>query len=166
MSKIVSAVFDDRATAQAGVEGLLAAGFGQADISVLMSDTTQGREFGVKVSNKAPEGATAGATVGGVLGAIAMTLVALGIVVIPGVVLVGTGPILAALAGAGAGGAAGGLIGALVGMGVPEHEAKMMSEHVVRGGILVGVLAHEDRAKIAEEVLSSAGGAYVRARSN
>jgi len=85
MGKIVSAVYDNRATAVAATDALLAAGFGQADISVLMSDSTQGREFNVAVTTKAPEGASLGAAAGGVLGAIVATLVALGDLVIPGI---------------------------------------------------------------------------------
>ena len=162
MSKTVSAVFENRVAADHAVEGLRAAGFGPADISVLMSEDTQGREFGVEVNTKAPEGATAGATAGGVLGALAATLVALGIVVIPGMGLVAAGPIIAAFAGAGAGGALGGLLGGLVGLGIPEHEAKMMAERLARGGILVGVMAHEDRLKVADEVLRSVGGVQLR----
>ena len=43
MSKIVSAVFDNRVAAAAAADALMEAGFGQADISILMSDKTQGR---------------------------------------------------------------------------------------------------------------------------
>lgn len=162
MSKIISGVFDSRVAATEAVQSLLNAGFGQADISMLMSDSTQGREFRVTESTKAPEGATAGATAGGVLGAIVASLVALGDLVIPGISLVAAGPIVAALAGAGAGGALGGLLGGLVGMGIPEHEARLMAQQVERGGILVGVMAHDDRAKIAEQVLKSLGGVHIR----
>jgi hypothetical protein len=162
MSKIVSAVFENRVAATHAVDGLLSAGFGQADISVLMSDETQGREFGVEVHSKAPEGVAAGATAGGILGALAATLVALGLVVIPGVGLVAAGHLVAALAGAGAGGAVGGLLGGLVGLGIPEHEAKMMAERIAKGGILVGVLAHPDRVKQADEILRSVGGLHLR----
>jgi len=162
MSKVVTGVFENRPAATAAVDALLAAGFGQADISVLMSDSTQGREFNVETHSKAAEGVTAGVTAGGVLGAIAATLVAIGTIVIPGAGLVAAGPILAALAGAGAGGAVGGLLGGLVGMGIPEHEAKLMAERVAQGGILVGVMAHEDRAKLAQETLRGAGGIQLR----
>jgi len=162
MGKIVSAVYDNRATAVAATDALLAAGFGQADISVLMSDSTQGREFNVAVTTKAPEGASLGAAAGGVLGAIVATLVALGDLVIPCISLVAAGPIVAALAGAGAGGTLGGLMGAMVGWGMPEHEARLMAERVAQGGILVGVQTHADRAKAAQEVLRSCGGSHVR----
>lgn len=162
VSKTVTAVFENRIAAEHAVEGLREAGFGPADISVLMSEDTQGREFGVVVNSKAPEGAVSGATAGGLLGALAATLIALGVVVVPGIGLVAAGPIIAGLAGAGAGGAIGGIIGGLVGMGVPEHEAKLMAERLAKGGILVGVLAHEDRVKTADEVLRAVGGASLR----
>lgn len=163
MGKIVSAVYDNRATATAATEALLNNGFGEGDISVLMSDSTQGREFNVNTTTKAPEGASLGAAAGGVLGAIVATLVAMGDLVIPGISLVAAGPIVAALAGAGAGGTVGGLLGAMVGWGIPEHEARMMAERVAQGGILVGVMTHADRAPVASQVLRSCGGSHVTA---
>lgn len=161
MSQTVSGIFNNRSEAQRAVDGLLAAGFGQADISVLMSDSTQGREFNVTPATKAPEGAVAGATAGSVLGGIVATLVAVGTLVIPGVNLVAAGPVVAALAGVGAGGAVGGLVGGAVGAGIPEHEAAMVAEKVASGGILVGVVTLPDRAKLAAEVLRTSGGHHV-----
>jgi hypothetical protein len=164
MAHLVTGLFENRATAEAAVEQLLDAGFSREDISVLMSDATRGREFGVAASTKAPEGATAGAAIGGTLGAIAAGLVAAGIVAIPVLGLAAAGPIIAALAGAGAGGAAGGVVGALVGAGIPEHEATMFSEELKAGSILLGVYTHDDRAKRAHEILEHVGGKSVSTR--
>src|SRR5438132_9593949 len=111
MSTLITGIFHNRESAERGVEDLLAAGFPREDISILMSETTRGREFGVKEATKAPEGAATGATIGGILGAIAAGLAAVGTLVIPGVSLVAAGPLVAALAGLGAGAAAGGLTG-------------------------------------------------------
>lgn len=157
MSTLVSGLFMTRRAADDAVQDLLQAGYASDDISVLMSETTRGREFGLEESSKAPEGAATGATVGGVLGAIAAGLVAAGVLVIPGVNLVAAGPVLVGLAGLGAGAAAGGLTGALIGLGLPEHEAKFYKEEIERGGILVGVYSHEDRAKEARRILDEAG---------
>jgi len=153
----------NRRAAEQVVEELYRAGVTEQDISILMSDETRGREFGVQHATKAPEGAVAGATTGGILGAIAAGLIAVGIVAVPGLGLVAAGPILAALAGAGAGGVAGGLIGALVGTGIPEHEAKLYAEDVAKGAILIGVYAHDDRAAVAKSILSSSGAKSVSA---
>jgi hypothetical protein len=157
MSTLVTGMFMSRRAADEGVQDLLDAGMAREDISVLMSETTRGREFGLQDATKAPEGAAAGATVGGVLGALAAGLVAAGVLVIPGVNLVAAGPVLAALAGLGAGAAAGGLTGALIGLGVPEHEAKFFKEEIERGGILVGVYVHGDRVKVVRRILDEAG---------
>jgi hypothetical protein len=129
---------------------------------VLMSDATLGREFSVKESSKAPEGAATGAATGGILGAIIAGLTAVGSVVVPGVGLLAAGPIVAALAGAGAGGAAGGLVGALVGAGLPEHEAKVYTEHVEKHAILVGVHVDDKHAGVAREILRAEGATKVR----
>jgi len=127
-----------------------------------MSDATQGREFGLAMASKAPEGAATGGTIGGVLGAIAAGLVATGIVAVPGLGLVAAGPVLATLAGLGAGAAAGGVTGALIGVGLPEHEARFYHEQIEYGGILVGVYTHDDRAKQARKILEAAGAEKVK----
>src|SRR6185369_4728298 len=150
MASLVTGLFRSRADAERGVEDLMHYGWSRDDISVLMSDATRGREFGLAMATKAPEGAATGATIGGVLGAVAAGLVALGIIAIPGIGLVAAGPIVATLAGLGA--AAGGLTGALIGLGLPEHEAKFYDEEIERGGILVGVYTHDDRADQARKI--------------
>ena len=157
MSHLITGVFTSRESAEHAVEELMHAGFSQSDVSLLMSDTTQGREFAIKNSTKAPEGAATGAAIGGALGAVAAGLAAVASITIPGFALVAAGPIVAALTGLGAGAAAGGLTGALVGLGIPEHEAKFYKDEIQRGRILVGVYAHHDRKAQAKQILDAAG---------
>lgn len=157
MSKLVTGIFTTRAAAEAALKELEDAGYTSDDISVLMSDTTRGREFAIRSSTKAPEGAAAGATVGGVVGAVLATLTAVGTLAIPGLNLVAIGPVVAGLAGLGAGAAAGGFTGALIGLGIPENEAKFYNKEIERGGVLIGVYAHDDRVKETKEILESAG---------
>ncbi len=118
MATLVTGLFKTRAAAERAVESLINYGYSRDDISLLMTDDTRGREFSLQMATKAPEGVATGATIGGVLGAVAAGLVALGIIVVPGLPLVAAGPVVAALAGLGAGGAAGGLTGGLIGLGV------------------------------------------------
>ena len=158
MAKFITAIFENRVQTQDAVTRLMGAGIARDDISVLMSDGTRGRDFGMEEATKAPEGATTGAVAGGALGAIAAGLVAVGAVAAPGIGLVAAGPILAAFAGAGAGGAAGGLAGALVGAGIPEHEAKLNADRLERGDILVGVQVPDDRAELVENVFDTTAG--------
>jgi hypothetical protein len=157
VSKLVTAIFNSRTAAEMAVDELIRAGFAPEDVSLLMSESTRGREFVMKKNSKVPEGAAAGMTLGGVLGAVAAGLAAIGTIAIPGLALVAAGPLVAALAGLGAGAAAGGLTGALIGLGIPEHEAKFYDKEIEKGGILVGVYAHDDRQKIARDVLEAAG---------
>ncbi|HYM79988.1 MAG TPA: hypothetical protein VEY91_01100 [Candidatus Limnocylindria bacterium] len=157
MSTLVTGIFKSRIAAEQAADDLKQAGFSPADVSLLMSETTRGREFAVERSTKAPEGAAAGATIGGVIGAIAGGLAAIGTLAVPGLSLVAAGPIVAALTGLGAGAATGGATGALIGLGIPEHEAKFYDEEINRGGILVGVYSHKDQVKNAKEILDAAG---------
>jgi len=162
MSTLVTGIFSSRAAADHAAEELMKSGFSAEDISLLMSETTQGREFAIKPSNKAPEGAATGATIGGVIGAIAGGLVAVGTLAIPGLALVAAGPLVRAHGGLGAGAAAGGITGALVGLGMPEHEAKFYGDEVRRGGILVGVFVHDDRARLARDIMNASGAEKVK----
>lgn len=81
---------------------------------------------------------------GGVLGLLA----GIGALAIPGVgPLIAAGPIMAALSGAAVGAAAGGLAGGLIGLGIPEIEAKVYEEKLLKGNYLISVRAATDEAE-------------------
>ncbi|HVS63395.1 MAG TPA: hypothetical protein VMT85_07815 [Thermoanaerobaculia bacterium] len=157
MSKTITALYNSTEAAAEAVDRLLAEGVGKDDISVLMSESLHGRDIKLEEHTKAPEGATAGAVTGGALGGIAAGLVAVGVIAAPGIGLLAAGPLVAVLAGAGAGGAAGGLTGALIGLGLPEHEAKTVSERLDEDHILVAVHTHDDRRDLVRELLNQEG---------
>ena len=141
------------------VNQLVAAGFANDDISVLLPDNQSTRNFAHKKDTKAPEGTATGVTAGGAIGGALGLLAGIGALAIPGVgPLIAAGPIMGALAGLGVGGAVGGLIGALVGMGIPEYEAKRYEGRVKEGGILLS--AHCDTSEEidrAKEILKQTG---------
>jgi hypothetical protein len=127
-------IYKDRATAETAVDRLLAEGFSNQDVSVLMSDNSGSKDFATEKNTKAPEGTTTGVGVGGAIGGTLGLLAGIGALAIPGVgPLIAAGPIMAGLAGLGIGGAVGGLVGALVGMGIPEYEAKRYEGRVKDG---------------------------------
>ena len=133
-------IYSNEATADTAVNQLLAAGFSNDDVSVLMSDIMGTKDFAAEKNTKAPEGTATGVGVGGVVGGALGLLAGIGALAIPGVgPLIAAGPIMGALAGLGVGGAVGGLVGALVGMGIPEYEAKRYEGRVKEGGILISV---------------------------
>jgi len=146
-TKTVAAVFSSRTEADHAVETLAIAGFERSAISLLIAESSRGQHFKVVEGDKAAEGAIGGGVVGGTLGAIAAGLIAIGVIVTPGVGLIAAGPAIAALAGLGAGAAAGGLVG----LGIPEHHAKVMESQITRGGILVAVAVTSDEQKDAAE---------------
>lgn len=154
------AIFPTRATAETAVDHLVAAGFSNQDVSVLMSDRHSTHDFATEKSTKAPEGTTTGAVTGGALGGTLGLLAGIGALAIPGVgPLIAAGPIMATLAGLGVGGAVGGLLGALIGMGIPEYEAKRYEGRVNDGGILVSVHCDtSEEISRAKEVLKECGG--------
>jgi hypothetical protein len=145
--------------AERTVDALIAAGFSNNDISVLLPDTQSSKDFAHEKNTKAPEGTATGAATGGVIGGTLGLLAGIGTLAIPGVgPLIAAGPIMSALAGLGVGGAVGGLIGAMVGMGIPEYEAKRYEGWVKEGGVLLSVHCDtSDEIKRAKDILKSTG---------
>jgi hypothetical protein len=156
----VFGIYKTRVQAEQSVDRLLAAGFRNDDISVLLPDSQSSREFAHEKDTKAPEGTTAGVTAGGLVGGTLGLLAGIGALAIPGVgPFIAAGPIMGALAGLGVGGAVGGLIGALVGMGIPEYEAKRYEGRIKDGGILLSVHCDtSDEIKRAKDLLEKTGG--------
>lgn len=155
----VFGIFKSPGQAEQSVDRLLAAGFANDDISVLLPDNESSKEFAHKKDTKAPEGTTAGVTAGGVVGGTLGLLAGIGALAIPGVgPFIAAGPIMGALAGLGVGGAVGGLIGALVGMGIPEYEAKRYEGRIKEGGVLLSVHCNtSEEIKRAKELLKNTG---------
>jgi hypothetical protein len=136
----VFGIYKSSVQAEHAVDRMIAAGFSNNGISVLLPDNQSSKEFAHEKNTKAPEGATAGVTTGGVVGGVLGLLAGIGALAIPGLgPFIAAGPIMGALAGLGVGGAVGGLIGALVGMGLPEYEAKRYEGRVKDGGVLLSV---------------------------
>jgi hypothetical protein len=155
----VFGIYATPGTAEAAVDHLIANGFTNSAISVLLPDDESTRAFAHEKQTKAPEGTTTGAVTGGVIGGTLGLLAGVGALAIPGVgPLIAAGPIMATLAGAGAGGAVGGLVGALVGMGIPEYEAKRYEGAVKEGGTLLSVHCDtSEQVDAAKNALKSTG---------
>jgi hypothetical protein len=164
-SKLVTGLFRSKVAAESAVDAIIKRGFTRDDISVLMSDATRTKEFGLQTRTHAADGLGIGGAVGGAVGAVLAAIAAVGTTLfLPGINLVIAGPVAAALAGAGAGGATGGVIGALIGAGIPEYRAKVYDSELRGGGILIGVEARSDEeVKELEDLLDELGGQHVRA---
>lgn len=155
----VFGIYRTSADAERAVDSLVAAGYSNADISVLLPDTQSSKEFAHEKNTKAPEGTTTGVVSGGALGGTLGLLAGIGALAIPGIgPFIAAGPIMGALAGLGVGGAVGGLVGALVGMGIPEYEAKRYEGRVKDGGVLLSVHCDtSDEISRAKDVLKQTG---------
>ena len=155
----VFGIYPTRMSAESAVDRIVAAGFSNADVSVLMADVASTKEFAHEKATKAPEGTVAGVTAGGVVGASVGLLAGIGALAIPGVgPLIAAGPIMGALTGLGVGGAVGGLVGALVGLGIPEYEAKRYEGRVKNGGVLLSVHCDtSDEVSRAKAIFSTSG---------
>ena len=156
---VVYGIYSSRGQAESAVDSLLAAGFRNEDISVLLQDNAGTKDFAHEKATKAPEGTTTGVITGGAIGGTLGLLAGIGALAIPGIgPFIAAGPIMGALAGVGTGGVVGGIIGALVGMGIPEFEAKRYEGRIKSGGILLSV--HADSSEWvgrAKDVLKNTG---------
>jgi hypothetical protein len=114
-------------------------GFSASEISILLKDK---KTKNISVKEDAIRGARKGGIAGGVLGALA-GLTALSIPAL-GPLLV-SGPLLAAMGGAAVGGVVGGLAGgsgALTHIGIPEDHTPRLEQKIHDGAILIAV--HSD----------------------
>ena len=152
-------IYKSSVQAERAVDRILAAGFTNNDISVLLPDAQSSKEFAHEKNTKAPEGTATGVTTGGIVGGTLGLLAGIGTLAIPGLgPFIAAGPIMASLAGLGVGGAVGGLIGALVGMGIPEYEAKRYEGRVKDGGVLLSVHCDSsDEISRAKDLLKETG---------
>jgi hypothetical protein len=165
-SKVVTAVFDTRVESETALYKLEHAGFSDKEITLLVSEDTRGKHFGIEANSKAGDGAATGAAIGGLAGAIGLALASAGTLLIPGLNLVVSGALIGGLVGLGAGAATGGLIGALVGLGIPEHEAKLYEEAVRKGGILIAVESKDDAStQRIKDILKGANAKDVTSRA-
>lgn len=168
-SPIVTALFNNRQSAECAYQAISSRGYDKDDVNVIMSDETRQSQYAdgvggdTELGNKAMEGTATGAGVGGTVGAILGAIAAIGTsIALPGLGLLIAGPIAGALVGAGAGGITGGLIGALVGSGIPEEHAAEYESGVKSGGTVLGVNPRnaEDAAYF-ESQFRSCGGSNV-----
>jgi hypothetical protein len=158
-NKAIIGLVSTQAQAETILDELGRAGIPSSDVSVLLPDKKDTRDFAHEKNTKAPEGAVTGASAGGVLGGTLGLLAGIGALAIPGLgPFIAAGPIMAALSGAAAGAAVGGIAGALVGMGIPEVEAKQYETKIKGGNILLSVhVSDGDRVKQVKKILEAGG---------
>ena len=156
MTKTLTRVYSDYATAEETVRELKAAGLGDTHIGIVASnaegchkpdsgsvDPEHDKDRDGK--DDRAEGAATGGGIGALAGGAAGVAAGLGMIAIPGIgPVVAAGWLAALAAGAVGGGVAGGLIGALVESGTSKENAELYAEAVRRGGAIV-------TAKVADE---------------
>ena len=160
----VVGVFDGPKHAEDALNGLKGQGFTPEQVSVVAQDKQDVQQMSGNTDMAGGEGAAAGAVTGGVLGGLAGFLIGISALVIPGIgPIVGSGILVATLAGAGIGAAAGGLVGALTEQGVSETDAREYEGHVKQGSILLTVhAASAQQEQQAREVFNGVQGGSVR----
>jgi hypothetical protein len=158
MSKIVTRVYSNYASADLAIKELKVAGLSHSDISILASNAegwhkANGSDVNPKHDkdrdghDDRAEGAATGGGLGAIAGGAVGVAAGLGLLAIPGVgPVVAAGWLAAMAAGAVAGGAAGGIIGALVESGTSKENAEIYAEALRRGGAIVTAKVPNDEA--------------------
>ncbi len=157
MSNVITALFETPTKAAIAIHQLEIMGVTQDEISVIAGDKVSGNSFALDEGTKLPEGLAIGSVSGGLLAGIISGLTAVGAVATGGLGLLASGPLVAALAGAGAGAMAGGVIGGAIGAAIPEHEVKYYEAALEKGSVLIGVKYNDDNEKQIKKLLEAAG---------
>src|SRR4030095_1045937 len=88
-AKLVTGLFKNRVAAETAVDAILKRGYTRDQISVLMSDATQSKEFAIETGTKAADAAGVGGAIGGTIGAVLAALTAVAApIALPGIGLV------------------------------------------------------------------------------
>jgi hypothetical protein len=144
--KSLSGIFHDKKAAESAYGVLQEMGYGEDDVSILMSDEARVRYFpspalkGEVVGEDINEGPGLGSMVGAGTGtALGAILGAAASLAVPGLGIVVVGPLAAILTGAVMGGMSGGLLGSLLGVGFSEDRAKNIEERIKQGNIIIAL---------------------------
>jgi hypothetical protein len=178
MTKTLTRVYSEYASAELTVRELKSAGLGDSHIGLVASnadgwhkpgggDVDPKHDKDRDGKDDRAEGAVTGGGLGAIAGGAAGVAAGLGMLAIPGIGPVVAAGWLAALAsGAVAGGAAGGIIGALVESGTSKENAELYAEALRRGGAIVTAkVADSDEAKYAAIMDKSAFDIAAREKS-
>lgn len=155
MSSVITALFKQPRQAADAINDLEIKGILANDISIITSEAVDMESFGISEGSKLSEGAALGAVSGGVAVALLAGLTAVGTVATGGVGLLASGPLVAALAGAGAGATLGTMIGGAIGAAIPEHEVKYFEDAIKEGSVLLGVKYNSDNKDVIKDILKA-----------
>jgi hypothetical protein len=155
----VVAIFADRHSVHAAIEQLVQAGFARDAISLLMSQRTHERQFG---GDPAEGSGVRSIRAAGVLRAMASAMVRFPAPAAD-FALCGAGPLAAAARRVMNGQGVYGLESALEAAGLAQDEATFIGRGLRLGSLALGVIAPDDRARLAAQLLELSGGESLRA---
>lgn len=155
MSNLIVGLFKQPSQAAAAVYSLEFRGVDSDKINLVASDNFDKDSFALNTNSKLPEGVALGATTGAAITGLVAGFTAIGTVATGGLGLLASGPVVAALAGAGAGAAGGSVIGGLIGVSIPEHEIKFYEDAMKEGSVLLGIEYGDDNKEMIKEVLEN-----------
>jgi hypothetical protein len=166
---LVTGLFIDDVAAERAYQLCVDRGYQVGDINIVMSEDTRRRLVAVEseIAGSMAARKAAGGELGGPAGGRAAMLITVFAAVgtalaLPALGLVMTGPIAAALMGAGAAGVAASLVGALGDWGLPEDRVRQYEAGIGEGGILIGVEPRsKGDARLIDRAWKALGGRHV-----
>ncbi len=152
--KLLTALFRSYTDAEKAYEAALTKGYKAEDISVFLSEEARNKAISLnnnsnladKASSDIAQGMGVGGAIGTATGALLGAIMAIGTTLtLPGLGWVISGPLAAAVVGAGAGGITGNVLGGLIKAGLPEQQATEYEQGLKAGGIVLAVRADSDQ---------------------
>lgn len=150
-NKLLIGEFSDPREASEAYYWLRERGYESREVNLMMSDAAL-EEFNTYLKDVSGNGTNtiSGLAIGAAIGA---TVAGIMSVAVPGVGLVFSGPLFAALGGAGAGTITGGLIGGMMDLSIPESQATAYEQTIGEGGVILAVVPHEGDQEVIREYL-------------
>jgi hypothetical protein len=154
--RLVTGLFKTRVAAETAVNAIIKRGYSRDEISVLMSDATKNKEFGLETRSHTTDRAGIGGAIGGAVGAVLAAIAAVGTtIMLPGIGLVKLAQLRRRW-----------LVRVQVVLpaaGIPKHRAKVYDTGIRGGGILIGVETRTgEEVERLETLLAELGGENVR----
>lgn len=152
---VITCIFDSVKDAETACTELINRGYKPEEITVIMSNETQDRNFGYHNQEVAPATNILKDTgIETAIGAIVGVVAALGsLVAVPGIGLIVGGPLLTALSEENRTDFYSNITETLLAAGIPEEQAIYYESSLLNGGIVIGVAPRnpEDRKAIVDE---------------
>lgn len=143
-NQMLTGLFNDCESIDRAYKSLIARGYTDNDINIVMLDQTRDNHFAnseslTELGNKVLAGTGTGSPIDGTIWAMIGGVGAIGTNAFPGLGIIAAGPLAATLSSSHVGGLTDGLLSTLVNSGISEDRARLYEEGIHNGSVVIGV---------------------------